>query len=71
MILSINATLTAIDNRGVEYESMTCELVIVDDGLVVLEATGLLKTNRERWGAWGFNGIHGAREESKGISIGS
>ena len=70
-ILSINATCTRYNSKGEEpYIPISGELVLVHDGVVFLEATGMLKQKRERTIVFGFGDVLSAREESKGISVG-
>jgi len=54
-----------------EEEKRSGELVLTEDKIIFLLATGRLKSGRERHYTIGFDAIDGIREESKGISLGS
>ena len=63
----INPDEKVVHIMGCNYQKFTGELVLTNNGVVFLRATGVFKTGRERLHYFGFEDLQGIRIEKKGL----
>jgi len=63
----INPDERVIHIVGCNYQKFTGELVLTNEGVVFLRATGMFKTGRERLHYFSFEDLQGIRLEKKGL----